>query len=232
MRGKARTRETARPYSMTDLVNMRRFVRRTWDGCEGPSENGRILRNLLEAVNASIKELVNAPETETTNKAFREIWESYQTDNSLALENPAVQAAQDGRLDDVDKAVVDDLGGPESVRALKQIMGESWWNNYYYHSRARRRRIEYAMRRQSGVVWLKPPPPTPLPTLREHFTRLREHFKEAGRRAKEALEGGFYILLALLIVVGLPTLLVWVVAPTQSDTRCFTEPCIGLVSAM
>jgi hypothetical protein len=134
--GEGAEAETARPYNITDLLNMRLLVRKTAEAFEPGDINARALRKLLDSVDDTIEQLVEASGDETAILAHRKLRESYR-EGQRALDNPVIQAAREGRLRDVDRAVMDPQSGPESIRALKQVCGAQWWDDFGHNSLSR-----------------------------------------------------------------------------------------------
>lgn len=128
--------EAARPYNITDLLNMRQLVRKTAGAYEPGDFNARALRKLLDSVDDTIEQLVEASGDEAAILTHRKLREDYRN-KQRALDNPVIEAAREGRLRDVDKAVIDPQSGPESIRVLKEVLGTQWWDDFGHNSLAR-----------------------------------------------------------------------------------------------
>lgn len=118
--------ETARPYNMTDLFNVRELILKTAKSYQPRDVNGRALRQLVEAVDDTIGQLVEASGNADAIPVYQKMRNDYRQ-KAWAFDDPAVQASLEGRLDDVYKAIADPQTGPESIRAMKQALGDEAW---------------------------------------------------------------------------------------------------------
>ena len=107
------------------LLLLREAVRKTATPYRHDDVNYRALRQLLDGIDADIQGLIEASGDETANLAHRKLRDEYLI-RMRVIDDPAVQAARDGRLGDVDKALSDVHTGPTSIAALKQVLGDGW----------------------------------------------------------------------------------------------------------
>jgi hypothetical protein len=89
--------ETARPYNITDLLNMRQLVRKTAGAYEPGDFNARALRKLLDSVDDTIEQLVEASGDEAAILTHRKLREDYRN-KQRALDNPVIEAAREGGI--------------------------------------------------------------------------------------------------------------------------------------
>jgi hypothetical protein len=75
--GEGAEAETARPYNITDLLNMRQLVRKTGGAYEAGDINARALRKLLDSVDDTIEQLVEASGDEAAILTHRKLREDY-----------------------------------------------------------------------------------------------------------------------------------------------------------
>ncbi len=210
-------------YVMADLVNMHQLLRKTCEKYDSGGLDSRVLQQLLYAVNNSVKRLEDTlmeQEASRPLQAFRDGYEHDARSVAHALNDPAVQAAQKGRLGDVDKAVVDSRSGPDSIRALRLVMGDLWWQQYHHYSVARLRK---KLTRWNGVIRksevldklsaMSPNTPNAISgqegkaftgSLTPHTTKQSD---------KLSFKDTLHIAVALLIFFGVPALLVWALTP-------------------
>jgi hypothetical protein len=72
--------ETARPYNITDLINIRGLVRKTAEAYKPGDINANALRKLLDSVDDTIEQLVEASGDETAILTHRKLRDDYRQD--------------------------------------------------------------------------------------------------------------------------------------------------------
>ena len=125
--------ETARPYNITDLINLRKLVRKTAEACEPGDINAAALRKFLDSVDDTIEQLIEASGDETAIWEHRKLRENYQ---AFEAEKAFIMGDEDLDLTALlkDTSIVNgktrldalvDTVGPEAVKEFANMLLDS-----------------------------------------------------------------------------------------------------------
>jgi len=125
--GEGAAAETARPYNITDLIQLRQAVRQAASPYKYGDPNAQALRKLLEATDDTIELLVKASGDESAIAEHQKVRAAFQQ-KAWAYEDPAVVALKEGRTDDVWAMLTSpqSLAPRGSMNAMKIALGDHW----------------------------------------------------------------------------------------------------------
>jgi hypothetical protein len=111
-------------YTVKELLWMRQAIRDAAYAYDHRDINRHTLLRLLDSVDEDMKKIVESSGDEKAIRNYQKLRYEHEA-TMLSLQDPAVLAIREGRYDDLELAIEDRQTGPQSIKALRRLLGDT-----------------------------------------------------------------------------------------------------------